>query len=134
MPHIAIEYTDNVSDLLDATGLVDAMHATAQRLGVFPHWGIRTFATAVETSRIADDAVGVPNGYVHVRIKIAAGRDEATTGRIVEEFHRTLSAHLVDLCADRPVGFQLEIFEFDPAKTRSGGSIAGSPTRATPTY
>ncbi|KQU38414.1 MULTISPECIES: 5-carboxymethyl-2-hydroxymuconate Delta-isomerase [unclassified Rhodococcus (in: high G+C Gram-positive bacteria)] len=127
MPHIAIEYTANLVDSLDVPTLVDALHSTAQRSEVFPHWGIRTFASTVDMFRIADDAVGGANGYVHVRVKIAGGRDEETTRRIVDELYASLSTALTDLCTARPVGFQLEVFEFDPAITRSGGSIAGSP-------
>ena len=130
MPHIAIEYTRNLADLLDATALVDALHSTAQRLDVFPHWGIRTFATVIDTFRIADDVAGGDTGYVHVRVKVAGGRDETVLQRIVDEFHATLSAFLADLCADRSVGFQLELFEFRPAVTRSGGSVPGAPHTA----
>jgi 5-carboxymethyl-2-hydroxymuconate isomerase len=128
MPHIAIEYTRNLADVLDVTAVVDSLHSTAQRLGVFPHWGIRTFATVIDKSRVADDVVDGSNGYVHVRVKIAGGRAKETVGQIVDEFREALSTALADVCASRPVGFQLEVFEFDPATTRSGGSIPGSPT------
>ncbi|MBY6708656.1 5-carboxymethyl-2-hydroxymuconate isomerase [Rhodococcus sp. BP-241] len=127
MPHISIEYTRNLADRVDVTALVDALHSTAQRLNVFPDWGIRTFATVVDTFRVADDVAGGDTGYVHVRVKVAGGRDEMVLQRIVDEFHATLAAALADLCGDRSVGYQLELFEFRPATTRSGGSIPGAP-------
>jgi hypothetical protein len=39
-----------------------------------------------------------------------------------------LERTLAPLMACRPRGFQLDVHESDPAVTRSGGSIAGSPT------
>ena len=128
MPHIAIEYTANLADEIDVQGLIDSLHDTAQRLNVFPHWGIRTFATVVDHYRVADDVAGGTHGYVHVRLKVAGGRARDTLELIVDECHATLTAALADLTTDRCVGFQLEVFQFDPVTTRSGGSIPGSPT------
>jgi 5-carboxymethyl-2-hydroxymuconate isomerase len=127
MPHLAIEYTRNLSDTLNVDALVESLHSTAQRLGAFPHWGIRTVATKIESSQIGDDIVGGINGYVHVRVKVAPGRDDTTLRQIVDELHFALHGALEQICAFQPVGYQLEIHEFDPATTRSGGSIPGSP-------
>ncbi|MFC8181786.1 hypothetical protein ACFULT_23185 [Rhodococcus sp. NPDC057297] len=129
MPHIAIEYTSNLEGHLNVQDVVDALHSTAQQMDIFPQWGIRTFATAVENSRVAEDVFGGENGYVHVRVKVAGGRDDATLTKIIDGLHGALSSSLSTLCSERPVGFQLEVFRFDPAITRSGGSIPGSPTQ-----
>ncbi|GGG26463.1 hypothetical protein GCM10007304_45360 [Rhodococcoides trifolii] len=130
MPHVAIEYTGNLADSLDVNSLVDTLHSAAQKLGVFPHWGIRTYASAIDRYRIADDIAGGDTGYVHVRVKIAGGKDAPTVQRIVDELHSALGRELEEVSSHRPVGFQLEVFEFDPTTTRSGGSIPGSPTAA----
>ncbi|ALU73470.1 5-carboxymethyl-2-hydroxymuconate isomerase (plasmid) [Rhodococcus erythropolis R138] len=123
MPHLAIEYTRNLSDTLNVDALMKSLHSTAQRLGVFPNWGIRTFATRIDLWQIGDDIVGDINGYVHVRVKIASGRDDATLRRIVDELHSALQRTLEPICTSQPVGYQIEIHEFNPATTRSGGSI-----------
>ncbi|MFC8178839.1 hypothetical protein ACFULT_08210 [Rhodococcus sp. NPDC057297] len=41
---------------------MDTLHTGAQQLGVFPHWGIRTYATEVQTARIADDVLDGSSG------------------------------------------------------------------------
>jgi hypothetical protein len=58
-------------------------------------------------------------------VKIAPGRSEQVRSRIVDELFAVLERALAPLMACRPRGFQLH--ESDPAVTRSGGSIAGSP-------
>ncbi|MDT2006563.1 hypothetical protein FXW78_21420 [Rhodococcus opacus] len=127
MPHISIEYTKNLTDVLDVDTIVNALHTAAQQLNIFPRWGIRTFATAIDTSRVADDVIHGSDGYVQVRVKVAGGRDDEAMKLIADTLHTALSATLANICALRAVGFQLEVFRFDPSTTRSGGSTAGSP-------
>ncbi|OZC59749.1 hypothetical protein CH267_06520 [Rhodococcus sp. 06-621-2] len=128
MPHISIEYTRNIAGILDIGALVDALHSSAQGLNIFPPWGIRTFAAEIRTFRVADDGLTGTNGYIHVRVKVAGGRSDAVMQKIVDTFELALSTRIGSVCRAQPVGYQLEIFPFDPALTRSGGSIAGRNT------
>lgn len=44
MPHIQIDYTANLADAVIGGRLVDKIHQAAVDSGIFPVWGIRTFA------------------------------------------------------------------------------------------
>jgi hypothetical protein len=57
-----------------------------------------------------------------------ARRVSRVRSRIVDELFAVLECTSAPLMACRPRGFELDVHESDPAVTRSGGSIAGSPT------
>ena len=72
MPHIQIDYGAGLEATVDIQGLVDVVHQAAVDSGVFPLWGIRTFAQAVPCYRIGN---GHPaNAFVHISVRIAPGR------------------------------------------------------------
>lgn len=111
MPHITIDYTANLREDLAACGLVDALHQAAIDIGAFPLWGIRTLAQPVEDFRVAG---GQPdNGFIKVVVRIAPGRDLATRQRITQTLFDMAVQRLAPVYARRPLGFQLELTEFD---------------------
>ncbi|MFE3603775.1 hypothetical protein [Streptomyces sp. NPDC059142] len=133
MPHIIVEYTPNLAEELDVDTLLDALHETARTLEVFPRWGTRTLAMPATAARVGDrPEAGPENGHVQIRLTIAPGRPEEVRSRIADELFATAEKHLEPIAARRPVGFQLTLTEFDPTVTRTGGSIAGSPTHRPP--
>ncbi|MFE2941808.1 hypothetical protein ACFXKG_22545 [Streptomyces sp. NPDC059255] len=133
MPHIIVEYTPNLAEDLDVETLLDVLHETALGLGVFPRWGTRTLAMPATAARVGDrPGSGPANGHVQIRLTIAPGRPEELRSRIADELFAAAEKHLEPIAARRPVGFQLTITEFDASVTRTGGSIAGSPTHRPP--
>jgi 5-carboxymethyl-2-hydroxymuconate isomerase len=112
MPHIVVEYSDNVSSRISIDDLVECIHQAALRTGVFPVGGTRTRAAKRSCYRIAD---GHPdNAFVHVVLRIAQGRDLATRRRVGEEVFGSACRYLEALLEDTPLGISLEIQEIDP--------------------
>mgnify|MGYP003612034664 CR=1 FL=1 len=87
MPHIQIDYGAGLEATVDIQGLVDVVHQAAVDCGVFPLWGIRTFAQAMPCYRIGN---GHPaSAFVHISVRIAPGRSPEVRqrGRVdVSEF------------------------------------------------
>jgi len=111
MPHITIEYTPNLADEIRQTDLVGAVHQAAADTQVFPLWGIRTFARAAELSTVAhgDPAVG----FIQITVRIAPGRDLATRQRVTKTLFDTVLQRMEAVRAQRELGIQLEVTEFD---------------------
>ncbi|MDQ2858968.1 MAG: 5-carboxymethyl-2-hydroxymuconate Delta-isomerase [Candidatus Eremiobacteraeota bacterium] len=113
MPHIVIECSENMRARTDLPGLVGCVHAAALSTGVFPEGGLRTRLAERRLYRIAD---GDPaNGFVHVVVRIGAGRDAATKRRAGEEIFGALCAYLGPAIETTPLGVSLEVQEIDSA-------------------
>lgn len=125
MPHITVAYTPNLTGELDIDQLLDALHQTAFELDVFPRGRVRTLAACATSARVGE---APENGFVRVQVTIAPGRSEDVRSRIADELFAALDRTLAPLVVRRPVGFQLMVDEFEPAVTRSSGSVSASPT------
>jgi 5-carboxymethyl-2-hydroxymuconate isomerase len=76
MPHIVVEYSANLEKSIDIRALVRRVHEAVLASGVFELGAVRTRAERREVYEIAD---GDPdNGFIHVGLSIAPGRDAAT--------------------------------------------------------
>ncbi|MCG8909991.1 5-carboxymethyl-2-hydroxymuconate Delta-isomerase [Pseudomonas sp. DP-17] len=121
MPHIAIDYTTNLTDDLLPLELPRKLHEAARELGVFPLNGLRTFARVIEQHHVGADTRN--EGFVNIQIRIAPGRPEELRQRIVDTLFATAEQTLAALIDRRPVGLQLEITELDRSLTRMAGSL-----------
>lgn len=111
MPHIQIDYTANLADTVIDERLVDRVHQAAIDSGVFPVWGIRTFARPLSEYRVGNGEAG--NGFVNVTVRIAPGRNLALRQRIQRELFGAVLQVMQPLFAHHRLGCQLEITEFD---------------------
>ena len=78
VPHQIIEYSSNLEDRINITRLVDILHAAAIGLEVLPRAGVRTRAVRRDLYKIADGHV--ENTFVHVTLRLAAGRSDEAKG------------------------------------------------------
>lgn len=112
MPHVIIEYTANVEaearipELMRVLNDVLIAHAD-----VFPIGGIRTRALRLDQYRMADGAED--DAFIHVTLRIKAGRPKAVTGPICAGMFAAARAHLAEVFARRYLGLTLELVEFD---------------------
>ncbi|MFV3369667.1 5-carboxymethyl-2-hydroxymuconate Delta-isomerase [Pseudomonas sp. NY15435] len=121
MPHIAIDYTANLTDDLLPLELPRKVHEAAQGLRVFPLNGLRTFARAIEEYQVGANTAN--EAFINIHIRIAPGRPEELRQRIVDTLFATAEQTLAALIEKRPVGLQLEITELDRSLTRMAGSL-----------
>ncbi|MCW5772195.1 MAG: 5-carboxymethyl-2-hydroxymuconate Delta-isomerase [Rhodospirillaceae bacterium] len=112
MPHVIVEYSANLAGPVDVKGLLAALHQAALETGVFPAGGIRTRAERRDEYIIAD---GRPEaGFVHVMLRIGAGRDLPTKKRAADHVFAVLCNALAPVQAQRPLAISLEVQELDP--------------------
>ena len=112
MPHLNIEYSANLEEVLDVQGLVDTIHETALETGIFPLGGVRTRAEARKYYRIAN---GDPSaGYIHMLVRIGSGRDFEVRRAAGEKIFAALCDFTDELYRSRPLALSFELHEIPP--------------------
>ena len=112
MPHLNIEYSANLEEVLDVQGLVDTIHETALETGIFPLGGVRTRAEARKYYRIAN---GDPSaGYIHMLVRIGSGRDSEVRRAAGEKIFAALCDFTDELYRSRPLALSFELHEIPP--------------------
>lgn len=111
MPHIIVEYSDNLEAEVPPRRLVDALHQAALRTGVFPLGGLRTRAAPREIYAVAD---GNPeHAFVAVVARIGEGRDADTRKRVAAALMAALEAETAEAFRTRGLGLTVEVQEID---------------------
>jgi len=112
VPHLVVEYSANLEAQLDLDTLLDRLHATAIKTGMFPLGGIRIRAYRADHYRIADCAPD--NAFVHVTAIVGSGRPLERREAVSQELFGALCAELEELAARSPLAISFNMREFDP--------------------
>ena len=124
MPHLIIEYTDNLSAEGDIAGFLrKANAALIAQCGVFKPGAVRSRATAVHEYCIADGLADY--AFVHATLKIGAGRTAEEKQRACAALFATIKEHFAALYARRYLALSLELYEFDEGGTYKHNNIHG---------
>ena len=111
MPHIIIEYSDNLEKRINLGELIEIAHTTAVDTGVFPLGGLRVRAARREHYKIAD---GHPdNSFIHIELKIGPGRDKETKKSALENIFSTVEEYLKPIHENSPLAMSAELNAFD---------------------
>lgn len=121
MPHITIEYSENLNGSESIPTLVERIHAAAIGTGAFPTGGVRTLALPSMCSRVGDGAPA--NGFVQIHVRIAPGRTVETRQAIIKALFEAARSVLKPVFAAGPFGLQIELSEFDPGMTLSQSNM-----------
>lgn len=122
MPHIIVEYTDNLGTEARIAELLEALHTVMRRFpDVFPLGGLRSRAVELHDYRVAD---GIEDdAFVHVTLKIGAGRSDAVKKETGDALFTAVKAHFADLYARRYLALSMEIQEFSETGTWKQNNI-----------
>ena len=111
MPHIIIEYSDNIEKKIKLETLIEKVHATAIDTGVFPLGGLRVRAAKREYYKIAD---GHPdNSFIHIELKVGPGRDKKTKISALKQIFASVETYLKPVHENGPLAMSAELNEFD---------------------
>ena len=111
MPHLIIEYSANVADVVDVPDLVGAVHAAALATGTAPLDALRTRAVARDHYAIADRDPS--NKFIAVTARLGAGRSDSEKDSLVEVLMDALDEFLGE--AQDTIMLSVEYQEIDPA-------------------
>ncbi len=112
MPHLIIEYSDNIESAMDLDGLMLKLRDCAVGSGVFPLGGIRIRGERRDRYLVAD---GDPdNAYIHLMARIGHGRDMETRRAVAKDLFATLCDHVEPMFEHRGLGLTFELVEIEP--------------------
>ncbi|MGB6117067.1 MAG: 5-carboxymethyl-2-hydroxymuconate Delta-isomerase [Mesorhizobium sp.] len=112
MPHLTLEYSDNLDGKIDIPALCIALDDTIASFPFFERGGIRVRAFASSAYAIADRHPA--NAFIDMQFRIGAGRSEAdrkAAGDAIFATARTFVGHLLD---EPHFALSLEIREIHP--------------------
>jgi len=121
MPHIILEYSENLENKLDMAALCHVLKDAAASTGVFPPAGIRVRAHAANHVVIADGDPG--HGFIDITVRLAAGRDAAAKSLATDAVFDAARKFTAKVMASTPFMLSLELREIDPDFSRKASSI-----------
>jgi 5-carboxymethyl-2-hydroxymuconate isomerase len=121
MPHFHVDYSANLEERLEISGLLAVLRDTAMETGVFPLAGIRIRATACDHWIIAD---GNPDhAFLDISIRLRAGRSPEAKKQATEHIFAAAEAFCADVMATSSFMLSLEMRDIDPELSPKASSI-----------
>lgn len=121
MPHLIIDYSANLEDAIDMSGLCECLRTVATGLDAFPSAGVRVRAHAARHYAIAD---GNPaHGYIDVSVRLRAGRDLAVKKAATQALFAAVEAYIAPVMSRQPIALSFEMRDIDPDLSPKTGTI-----------
>lgn len=121
MPHFIIEYSGNLDDVIDMSGLCHRVRETAAGIDAFPLAGIRVRALRVDHYAIAD---GNPDhGFIDISVRLRAGRPMDVKKDATKRLFDAVRAFVEPSMSARSIALSLEMRDIDPELSPKTGTI-----------
>lgn len=121
MPHLHLEYSGNLEDIIDIAALCEALRAEAAGIEAFPMPGIRVRATRVDHYAIAD---GNPShGFIDLSVRLRAGRADAVKQDAIGRLFARMKDFVAPQMADNAIALSAEMRDIDPDLSPKFGNI-----------
>ncbi|WP_285766193.1 5-carboxymethyl-2-hydroxymuconate Delta-isomerase [Peribacillus sp. SI8-4] len=122
MPHIIIEYTDNIKGEIEIGELLMKMNdVLISYATIFPVGGIRSRAIELKHYRVADGSED--DAFVHAMLKIGAGRNETDKAKVCDKLFAAMEDHFDPLFSKRYLALSMELVEFGESGTYKKNNI-----------
>ena len=122
MPHLTLEYTDNIANPRIPELLRKLNSMLLARPDIFPVGGIRARAYRLSEYALADSSEAT-DAFVHLSLKIGAGRSEEVKKETGDQLFAVLTEHFADAYAQHGLMLSAEIGEFSEAGTWKKNNI-----------
>ncbi|GHF54935.1 5-carboxymethyl-2-hydroxymuconate isomerase [Deinococcus metalli] len=122
MPHLTVEYTDNLGDDARMMELLRTLSVVLRERGdIYPVGGLRARAVRLSEYVIADGQED--DAFVHVTLRVAAGRSPEVRRETGAALFEALKAHYADAFARRYLALSLDVQEFGEGGTFKHNNI-----------
>lgn len=113
MPHMQIDYSGNLEDVVDIAGLCDVIRAAASDIDAFPTAGIRVRAIRVDHYAIAD---GNPShGFIDLSVRLREGRPMDVKKDAIARLFEAGKAFLAPAMETHSISYSAEMRDIDAA-------------------
>ena len=121
MPHIHIDYSANLEQIIDFSHFVENLRKEALQIDAFPMAGIRVRAIRVDHYAIAD---GNPaHGYIDISVRLREGRSFKVKKAAIEQLFDHAKAYLEPMMTEHPIALSAEIRDIDAQLSPKFGTI-----------
>lgn len=110
MPHLILEFSDNVPDSVDGPKVLRALHESLVGSGPFAMNSIKSRAVRYGSFCVGNGASN--NAFVHLTLAILPGRDQQTKQKAAQTLMSTLLAHF-PRTSESPHSITCEVRELD---------------------
>lgn len=122
MPHIIVEYSDNLKGETNISLLLKSLNEVLiARSPSFPIGGIRSRAIELHDYCVADGTED--DAFVHVTFKIGAGRSKEVKEETCQAMFDVVTKHFSEIFNKRSLALSLELYEFSEAGTYKKNNI-----------
>ena len=121
MPHFIAEYSANIKYDIDFQDFFNKVNTFLGATGIFPLGGIRSRAIRMDDYVIADAKHDY--AFIHMTLKVGAGRDLETRQRVAEELFALIDAYFKPLKDKRLLAVSFEMTELDPVLNYKSNNI-----------
>ena len=112
MPHIIVEYTDNIHNDLNINEILQGINdSLISHKDLFSANGIRSRAVKLTNYKVG---TGLNNdAFIHVTVKIASGRTKEAKETVLEQLFKTLETYVEQVPTDKKLSLSLELSELN---------------------
>ena len=111
MPHMTIEYSANVENIVDMQKLCELFREAMLETKLFPRAGIRVRAIKCEAYAIADGSGG--NYFIDILIRIGQGREVLLRKQALTSIFEKAKVFLEPQIKAHPLSISIEMREID---------------------
>ena len=111
MPHLVLEYSDNVVDTVDHVALFAELHTALLDFESFPLADIKSRITRCQQYCIGDN--NAVNAFVHLNLALLSGRDISVRQRIVQACQKVLVKHFAQSLTQLQCQISTEVRDID---------------------
>ena len=111
MPHLTLEYSDNLPGPVDFEALLARLHATLAEAGSAPLAQIKSRAVPCRIFRVG--AGSAESVFVHLTVALLAGRDLERRRAIAERLLAVLRETFACVWAERPCDLTVDVREME---------------------
>lgn len=119
MPHITVEYTNDLKERIEMDTLLPLIHQSLlSNEGVFSAAGMRSRGVLLNDYFRGSDKVPHEDGFVHVTLSILAGRSQVLKQEMANRLRTDINNYLLDRFQNKEVALSIELFELN-----TGGNL-----------
>lgn len=121
MPHISIEYSGNLDEILDISALCEALRVAGIETGLFPMPGIRVRAFRADHYAIAD---GDPkHGFIDISVRLREGRPRDKKEAATAYLFDATKAFIAPKLEHHSIALSMEMRDIDADLSPKVGTI-----------
>ena len=121
MPHLIVEYSENLETALDISAFCNRLRETACAIDAFPSAGVRVRAFPARHYSIAD---GNPaHGFIDISVRLRAGRPQDVKEEAVQSLFQAAESFVATYMKSHPLALSIEMRDIDPTLSPKTGSI-----------